>query len=149
MHHLVCHSLLAASREWHTRWCIIQLRLLMMSAVVLETCWGDNVIYILQNKKLGTSSWSQKLIYLFAVSPILPKIKVLQNTWLAFARFIISYPWNWDGKKMVKKAVPSFVKKWKSHENFVWKKLLLMENFDSLPAYNNAWPIVNAELKIF
>jgi hypothetical protein len=36
----------------------------MMSAVVLETCWGDNVIYILQNKKLGASSWSQKLIYI-------------------------------------------------------------------------------------
>jgi hypothetical protein len=35
----------------------------MMSAVVLETCWGDNVIYILQNKKLGASSWSQKLVY--------------------------------------------------------------------------------------
>jgi hypothetical protein len=36
----------------------------MMSAVVLETCWGDNVIYIyiLQIKKLGASSWSQKLI---------------------------------------------------------------------------------------
>jgi hypothetical protein len=36
----------------------------MMSAVVLETCWGDNVIYILQNKKLGASSWSQKLLLL-------------------------------------------------------------------------------------
>jgi hypothetical protein len=36
----------------------------MMSAVVLETCSGDNVIYILQNKKLGASSWSQKLIYI-------------------------------------------------------------------------------------
>jgi hypothetical protein len=33
----------------------------MMSVVVLETCWGDNVIYILQNKKLGASSWSQKI----------------------------------------------------------------------------------------
>jgi hypothetical protein len=33
----------------------------MMSAVVLETCWGDNVIYILQNKKQGASSWSQKI----------------------------------------------------------------------------------------
>jgi hypothetical protein len=33
----------------------------MMSAVVLETCWRDNVIYILQNKKLGASSWSQKI----------------------------------------------------------------------------------------
>jgi hypothetical protein len=35
-----------------------------MSAVVLETCWGDNVKYILQNKKLGASSWSQELIYI-------------------------------------------------------------------------------------
>jgi hypothetical protein len=36
----------------------------MMSAVVLETCWGDTVICILQSKKLGASSWSQKLIYI-------------------------------------------------------------------------------------
>jgi hypothetical protein len=36
----------------------------MMSAVVLETCWGDNVIYKLQNKKLGASSWTEKLIYI-------------------------------------------------------------------------------------
>jgi hypothetical protein len=42
MHHLVCHSLLAA---------------------IQHTCCGDNVIYILQNKELGASSWSQKLIY--------------------------------------------------------------------------------------
>jgi hypothetical protein len=33
----------------------------MMSAVALETCSGDNVMYILQNKKLGASSWSQKI----------------------------------------------------------------------------------------
>jgi hypothetical protein len=33
----------------------------MMSAVVLETCWGDNIIYILQNKKLDASSESQKI----------------------------------------------------------------------------------------
>jgi hypothetical protein len=37
----------------------------MMSVIVLETCWGDNVIYILQNKKLGASSWSQKIDYYF------------------------------------------------------------------------------------
>ena len=61
--------------------------------------------------------------HIATVLPILFKIKIFQNTQLTFARFIISYLWNCNWKSMVTKAVPSLLKKWRSHKYFVWNKL--------------------------
>jgi hypothetical protein len=84
------------------------------------------------------------------VPAILPKIIVLQNKWLPFTRFIISFHWNDKWKSMVKKAVPSFLRTWSPIKilyeiNFCWWRTLIF----FLRAWNNAWPVVNSEIKTF